>query len=133
MATTISFDLTAATPAHRNYVRSALERFGWKRLGGSVFRYPSRQAKAETQDDWLNDVVPSLMFFRSYIKSQNIQLSRFTIDGQSCSFFEQDEDQFMLDLRLKEPAQMAEVAPSNPQSSLSAIQDFLVKCVAAAP
>jgi len=67
MPITLSYDLRGAHPNRRNYLRSMLERFGWRRLGGSVFRYSGRHGKATgtTQQDWLNDVAPSIMLFRS--------------------------------------------------------------------
>jgi hypothetical protein len=37
MPVTVSYDLADADYNDRNYVRSMFERFGWKRLGGSVF------------------------------------------------------------------------------------------------
>jgi hypothetical protein len=49
------------------------ERFGWTRLGGSVFRYDG--------DDWLNKVVPALMFFRSYVLKHSIMVKFFTLDS----------------------------------------------------
>jgi hypothetical protein len=64
MPITLSYDLQDATPNQRNYVRNALERFGWKRLGGSVFRYDGlRVARGRPlEEDWLNEVIPSLIF-----------------------------------------------------------------------
>jgi len=51
--------------------------------GGSVFRYPdSGEADAGTED-WLNDVAPSLMFFRSYVRAKNIKVRFFTLDSMS--------------------------------------------------
>ncbi len=63
MPITLSYDLQNATPNQRNYVRSMFERYGWKRLGGSVFRYGGRSINHVTHEDWLNDVAPALMFF----------------------------------------------------------------------
>jgi hypothetical protein len=53
MPVTVSYDLTHATVSERNYVRSMFERFGWKRLGGSVFRYGGRKIAGVVQEDWL--------------------------------------------------------------------------------
>jgi CRISPR-associated endonuclease Cas2 len=74
---TISYDLKTDDPNQRNYLRSMLERFGWKRLGGSVFRYP---AESGQEEDWMNRVIPALMFFRSYILKNNIEIKFFTLD-----------------------------------------------------
>ena len=79
MPITVSYDLHDASVNHRNYIRSMFERFGWKRLGGSVFRYE----RLKSQEDWLNDVVPSLMFFRSYTLRHGIQVRFFTLDTNS--------------------------------------------------
>jgi hypothetical protein len=64
MPITISYDLKTEDTNHRNYIRSMFERFGWKRLGGSVLRY---EVGENEEEDWLNDVVPALMLFRSYV------------------------------------------------------------------
>jgi hypothetical protein len=58
MPITVSYDLAEASPADRNYIRSMFERFGWKRLGGSVLRY--QLIDGQDEEDWLNDVVPAL-------------------------------------------------------------------------
>lgn len=79
MPITVSYDLGNANPNQRNYVRSMLERFGWRRLGGSVFRYPADNR----EEDWMNDVIPSLMFLRSYVLQHTIQLRYFTLDSNS--------------------------------------------------
>jgi hypothetical protein len=49
MPITISYDLQTDDTNHRNYIRSMFERFGWKRLGGSVLRYEV----TDDQEDWL--------------------------------------------------------------------------------
>src|SRR4051812_44515154 len=73
MPITISYDLAAAESNDRNYIRSMFERFSWKRLGGSVFRY--NWVDDNGQEDWLNDVVPALMMFRSYCLAKNIKIA----------------------------------------------------------
>lgn len=77
MPITVSYDLQNATPAQRNYVRSMFERFGFRRLGGSVFRYAKIR---DAEEDWLNDVAPALMFFRSYVLHHAITIRYFTLD-----------------------------------------------------
>jgi hypothetical protein len=93
MPITLSYDLSGAHPNRRNYVRSMLERFGWQRLGGSVFRYSGRHSSAGggLQEDWLNDVAPSLMLMRSYIRRHKLALTRFTIDAQGVSFLDHSD------------------------------------------
>src|SRR5207302_265113 len=59
MPVTISYDFKNSKPNDRTYIRSMLERFGWQRLGGSVFRYPhSAASDTAVGEDWLNAVVP---------------------------------------------------------------------------
>ncbi len=133
MPVTISYDLAKITGNQRSYVRSSFERFGWERLGGSVFRYPRRDRDALEQDDWLNEIIPALMFFRSYIKKNDIQLKKFTIDSLGSSFFEQDDAMHMFGLGLKESQNMADTEPENTQSSVRAIRDFVTQTTNAAP
>jgi hypothetical protein len=80
MPITISYDLKTGDTNHRNYIRSMFERFGWKRLGGSVLRY---EVAENEEEDWLNDVVPALMLFRSYVVAKGITLRFFTLDTHS--------------------------------------------------
>jgi len=74
MPVTLSYDLRTNDPNHRSYIRSMLERFAWRRLGGSVFRYSGRTINGVIEEDWLNDVSPSLMFVRSYTIQQSIEI-----------------------------------------------------------
>ncbi|MEZ5785917.1 MAG: hypothetical protein R3D62_05425 [Xanthobacteraceae bacterium] len=74
MPITISYDITDADNAERNYIRSMFERFGWSRLGGSVFRY--QVIEGQSEEDWLNDVIPALMLFRSYVIANSVLHSR---------------------------------------------------------
>jgi hypothetical protein len=46
---------------------------------GSVLRYEVD----EGEEDWLNDVVPALMLFRSYVVAKGITLKFFTLDTHS--------------------------------------------------
>jgi hypothetical protein len=50
-------------------------------LGGSVFRYAV--IEGQTEEDWLNDVAPALMLFRSYVLAKNIKIRFFTLDTNS--------------------------------------------------
>jgi hypothetical protein len=81
MAITLSYDLSDADSNQRNYIRSMLERFRWRRLGGSVFRYEGRDIDGKSQEDWLNDVIPALMFLRSYAVKKEITFKFFTLYG----------------------------------------------------
>jgi hypothetical protein len=78
MPITVSYDHSDASTNERNYIRSMFERFCWKRLGGSVFRYDWKDKT--DQEDWLNDVVPALMIFRSYCLAKKIKITFFTLD-----------------------------------------------------
>jgi hypothetical protein len=51
----------------------------------SVFRYSGRTMHGIIEEDWLNDVIPSLMFFRSYTIQHNIQIRFFTLDTSGVS------------------------------------------------
>src|SRR5579871_6890456 len=120
MPVTLSYDLHDATPNQRNYARSMFERYGWRRLGGSVFRYSGRRIKGVDQEDWLNDVAPALMFFRAYALQHNIDIRSFTLDSTSVSRVEKGFGRLPLkgsDLKLKEP--------TNHQSSVKALRDFV--------
>src|SRR5947209_7513889 len=79
MPVTVSYDLRNADGNQRSYVRSMFERFGWRPVGGSVLRYD----RGNREEDWLNDVAPALMFFRSYALAHGIEIRFFTIDTHS--------------------------------------------------
>lgn len=126
MPITLSFDLANAPTQRRNYLRSMLERFGWRRLGGSVFRYSGRMTKASgLQEDWLNDVAPSLMFFRSYIRRHKLTLTRFTIDAQGVSFMDRSDSDAPVGQPIVSGAKMKLLKPTNFQSSEKTIRQFV--------
>ena len=82
----ITYDFEGADPNDHTSLRQMLENFGWRAVGGSVFRYSGRHIpQGFDYEDWLNDVVQSLMFFRSYVRSHRMTLKRFTIDASSTS------------------------------------------------
>jgi len=118
MPVTLSYDLQTDDVNQRTYIRSMLERFGWQRLGGSVFRYPG----AGGDEDWLNQVVPSLMFFRSYILAKGITLRFFTLDASSISFVDQSDPVGVFGAPPVSGAALPLVQPTNNQSSVGAIQ-----------
>ena len=128
MPLTLSYDLTGATGNQRNYVRSMFERFGWKRLGGSVLRYDGRKIKGVLQEDWLNDVVPAIMFFRSYVIKNAIPVGSFTLDAMSVSRVESGFGRLP-----RTGPKLALKKPTNQQSSARALRAFVDAASAATP
>lgn len=128
MPVTLSYDLQGASSNQRNYVRSMFERFGWKRLGGSVLRYDGRMISGVLQEDWLNDVVPSVMLFRAYVIKHNIPVGSFTLDSMSIS---------RVELGFGRPprtgAKLSLKTPTNRQSSVKSLRDFVDAATQAAP
>jgi len=120
MCVTLSYDLTDVEPNERTYLRSMLERFAWKRRGGSVFRYED-----DEYDDWLNRIVPSLMFFRSYIVAHGITLTRFTIDANSTSFIDTSDETDQLGSPPCKGGLLPLVEPTNTQSAEALIREFV--------
>jgi hypothetical protein len=60
------------------------ERFGWERIGGTAYRYPSLDANTDVVEDWLNQVVPAIMLFRSYLSNYpQVKLRRFSLHTSS--------------------------------------------------
>ena len=132
MPVTITYDLQNAGTSS-TYIRSMLERFNWKRLGGSVFRYSGRDVNGILEEDWLNDVVPALMFFRSYILNNNIVLTRFTLDTNSIAFLDQSDPLAIFgNIPFTGPT-LNLVPPTNHQSSEQAIRQFVDSSTASTP
>ncbi len=126
MPITVSYDLTGVAPANRNYIRSMLERFHWKRLGGSVFRYDGiPQSDGTLYEDWLNHVAPSLMFLRSYLLRHNITLRFFTVDAASTSFLDHSDQSALLGSNPQRGDDINFAEPTNNQSSVSTIKSFI--------
>jgi hypothetical protein len=115
MAITISYDLSGASPAERNYIRSMFERFGWRRLGGSVLRY--QLIEDQDEEDWLNDVIPALMLFRSYVLAKNIKVNFFTLDTNSVTRIDHTDPDELLGYAPQDGANTHLYPPTNPQSS----------------
>jgi hypothetical protein len=130
MPVTVSYDLTRATNNQRNYVRSMFERFGWRRLGGSVFRYGGRKIEGVLQEDWLNDVAPALMFFRSYVLGNSIQVKSFTLDAMSVSRVDYSIAPHF-GRRPRKGAALSLKKPTNVQSSEKTLRDFVDAAIAA--
>lgn len=112
MPITFTFDLKKSaedTNAHA-YLYSAIERFGWRHVGESAFVY--------TGKDWLNEVIPALMFFRAFVAARQNELTSFTI--QSSSFSTESEVHTAEDLALK--------TPTNPQCHADDLRRFVSDC-----
>ncbi len=113
MPITVSYDLTDADTNERNYIRSMFERFGWERLGGSVFRYE----KKDDEEDWLNEVVPALMIFRSYVIAKGIEITFFTLDTHSVARIDWSDSDKLLGDTPEDGDGIALTTPTNNQSS----------------
>lgn len=135
MPITITYDLgNVQNPNHRTYLRSMLERFHWRRLGGSVFRYEGvADAHNVVQEDWLNHVVPALMFFRSFVLRHNITLTRFTVDTSSVAYIDLSDPQLLLGTPPQDGPGLDLAVPTNVQSAEQALRDFVVAAVNGAP
>lgn len=115
MPITVSYDLTVADNNERNYVRSMFERFGWDRLGGSVFRYSVTDDTG--QEDWLNDVIPALMIFRSYCLAHKIKVNFFTLDASSVTRLDASNSTAIVGTEPRNGKDLDLYAPTNVQSS----------------
>jgi len=131
MPLTLSYDLRTNNANHRNYIRSMLERFAWRRLGGSVFRYSGRKMHGIIEEDWLNDVIPSLMFFRSYTVQHNIQIRFFTLDTSSVSRLDHSDPNTSFGRAPLAGAGLRLRTPTNLQSSVQTIRNFIDAAIAA--
>lgn len=125
MPITISYDVATNDNNLRNYIRSMLERFHWKRLGGSVFRYDGIENDGVLYEDWLNHVVPSLMFLRSFVLSRGITLKFFTLDASSVSFLDFSEPDIPLGTSPQAGGNLTFAEPGNNQSSVATIRGFM--------
>ena len=131
MPVTISYDLQTPYGNHGSYLRSMFERFGWERLGGSVLRYNGRQIGNRFYDDWLNDIAPSITFFRAYIVQHNLTLKFLTIDCISTSFLDFSDLQAPLGNPPETGLNLTMRPPTNEQSAVGTIRDFVDACSAA--
>jgi hypothetical protein len=101
------------------------ERFHWKRLGGSVFRYDGTGEPHERMEDWLNHVVPALMFFRSYVTANNMALKKFTLDSHSVVFIDQSDPKSAFGSVPLNGSDLNLAVPSNSQVREQALRDFV--------
>jgi hypothetical protein len=115
MPITVSYDITNAENSERNYIRSMFERFCWRRLGGSVFRYDWNDKTG--QEDWLNDVVPALMIFRSYCLAKKIKITFFTLDTASVTRLDTSDPGALVGTEVETGDEKIFCDPTNQQSS----------------
>jgi len=135
MPITISYDLQAHRPKDWNYIRSMLERFGWQRIGGTVFRYDGRVGKDanKLEEDWLNDVVPAMMFFRSYLIRHAIALKYFTLDTNSVARIDTSDHLAVLGTHPLDASALRLCSPTNSTSSEASLCAFVETAVGAIP
>lgn len=127
MPITVSYDLANADDNARNYVRRMFERFCWDRIGGSVFRYDLHDDTG--QEDWLNDVVPALMIFRSYCLARNIQVRFFTLDASSVTRIDASDPEALVGTKPEKGDSLTLCAPSNLHSSEKRIRRAVTSMV----
>lgn len=125
----ISYDITDVNNNNRNYIRSMLERFHWQRLGGSVFRYEGTLINGRLYEDWLNHVAPSLMFLRSFLLLHNISLRFLTVDASSTAFLDHSDPGVPLGTSVQQGEDLDLAEPTNTQSSVIGIRDFVTASV----
>jgi hypothetical protein len=134
MPVTITYDLRRASTNNTNWLRSMLERFGFRRLGGTVFRYQgAADADGGSTEDWLNHVAPALMLFRSYVAHHNLTLTRFTVDAHSVAFMDLSDPAFPVGAGVQAGAAIALSTPTNPQSGEATVRDFIDACADVSP
>jgi hypothetical protein len=103
-----SYDLENAQTTDHNRMQSMFERFGWERIGGSCYRYPTLpKAKknagtstSKASEDWLNQVVPALMCFRAYVLYRSLKLTKHSLDAQTSTGSHGAQPQSGAELRL---------------------------------
>jgi hypothetical protein len=81
---TYDFNNSTANKNDRTRINLSFKRFGWESIGGSALRYPEFTSSYITED-WMNHVIPALMFFRSYVTQKDIIVTRYSLDIQSSS------------------------------------------------
>jgi hypothetical protein len=86
MPIVFTYDLDTSTVDNDDRMRINLcfKRLGWESIGGSALRYP-RFTTTHVTEDWLNHVIPALMYFRSYVSQRDITVTRYSLDVQSSS------------------------------------------------
>lgn len=127
MPITITYDLKDVTSNQRTYIRSMFERFGWRRLGGSVFRYDGQNNKDDTtgEEDWFNQVVPAIMFMRAYCLRYEITIRYMTIDAHSVAHIDYSDEDMPLGCQPVTGNKLPMEKPTNEQSSMQTIQNAI--------
>ena len=134
MPVTLTYDLSGAVGNHRTWLRSMLERFGFRRLGGSVFRYEGVADDAGAViEDWLNHVAPALTLFRSYVLCNELTLARFTVDAHSVAFLDHSDPSALCGSAVQRGGDLVLVQPSNPQAGEDSLRTFVDACAKASP
>lgn len=85
MPITLTFDIEEASIEDvndRTRIITCFERLGWEHIGGSAWRYPALGSK-NISEDWFNQVIPALMYFRSIVEHAKLSVYNFTIDAHS--------------------------------------------------
>jgi hypothetical protein len=85
MPITLSFDIEQASvvdPNDRTRLELAFRRLGWDHIGGSSWRYPAL-GSVHVSEDWLNHVVPALMYFRSLVVHAGLKVTKLSLDAHS--------------------------------------------------
>lgn len=124
MPITVSYDLSNLNDLNdRTYLRSMFERFGFQRLGGSVFRYPREDQTG--MEDWLNHVIPALMFFRSYALARGIQIKFLTIDAHSVALLDQSDPAAVAGHPPVSAGHVNWVDPTNPQCPDAHVRNWI--------
>jgi hypothetical protein len=125
MPVTITYDLAEADTNQRTYLRSMFERFHWRRLGGSVFRYDGERLGDGTagEEDWFNHVAPALMFMRAYCLRHSITIRFFTLDASGVAHIDHSDRATLLGNQPLAGASLSLAEPTNQQSSKQAIRD----------
>jgi hypothetical protein len=108
------------------------ERFNWTRLGGSVFRYDGIDTEFGKEEDWLNDVVPALMFFRSYVLKHKVEVRSFTLDSMSVARVDHTDSDKLYGWMPQEGKDLILSTPTNPQSAEKKLRSFVRSAVDAA-
>lgn len=133
MPVTISYDLTQVGNNDHTYLRSMFERFNWRRIGGSVFRYSGVEVNGSAYEDWLNHVAPALMFMRSFVIRRGISLKAFTIDASSVSFLDHSDATALLGTAPMNGTNVPLVNPTNTQCPEQTARAFVDAAISAVP
>jgi hypothetical protein len=117
----ISYNFQGAAGVHNSRMQSMFERFGWQNVGGSCYRYPPLAAQPEVED-WLNQVIPALMLFRTYIVGHNLQLDGLSIDAHSSTGIDANSG---VGSQPQAGANINLTTPTNPQFGVKNLRNWL--------